>query len=647
MRLKKLITTILACATVVTALCAPVLADTTRAVIDDTKKGTLVIHKLLENDGRSEPGNGISGEGNGRTPMQGIRFTYLKIGDIVTGMKTEDQSIGTYYYAFTSSVFLNAAERAGYTFTPVTVKDGNGTRQVYTSADVQKAMDAINRAGAADTADGKAGADGIREIMKSDTTHVLTTGADGSAKAENLDLGLYLVCETDASGWVKGTDPTQTLQVENLSDPFLVSLPMTNTTAEKEADGNAPATAWQYTVHCYPKNSVVSTEKWIVSQDDKKTLKKTEDWEMGEIIKQVISSEAPAVIGTVQRAEFDDNGVTEALYNRRYKSYRVMDDMSSGMTFAGIEQVLLMNRQANPADADALRGDAGAQVLEKGTDYLLHSTEAGDTIKKSDGTILENAWEIVLTEEGLSKLNALTKDSQAVVFFDAYLNEHAKIGEDQSNWNQTYTAVWHNNQTAEFTTAEPPQIRNYTYELDLVKQGLTKPAEAKFEVKQGDRVIQFVKVSDGVYRFATPADKEGSRVTQLSPAASGQEKADHTYDGRLIMKGFDDKTYTFTETATQKGHDLLKTGFTVTFSADTAENPTGALSAATASFNGTQGSLKLSDGNKGIANITVSNSSSVVLHTGGSGRGRAYAVMAGLIAAAALAAAVTKKRKHV
>ena len=59
------------------------------------------------------------------------------------------------------------------------------------------------------------------------------TDTYGKTKAENLDLGLYLVVETKVPEMVTST-----------CNPFFISLPMTS------GDGNG----WIYDVTVYPKN---------------------------------------------------------------------------------------------------------------------------------------------------------------------------------------------------------------------------------------------------------------------------------------------------------------------------------------------------------------------------------------------------------
>ncbi|WP_293771842.1 SpaH/EbpB family LPXTG-anchored major pilin [uncultured Corynebacterium sp.] len=77
------------------------------------------------------------------------------------------------------------------------------------------------------------------------TTHVQTTGADGKVAFEKLDLGIYLVEETDApAGIVAGA-------------PFIVSVPMVNQASN----------AWNYDVVAYPKNTETKTEKTVKDAD--------------------------------------------------------------------------------------------------------------------------------------------------------------------------------------------------------------------------------------------------------------------------------------------------------------------------------------------------------------------------------------------
>ena len=85
----------------------------------------------------------------------------------------------------------------------------------------------------------------VKDADKSATTFEQTTGADGKVSFENLDLGIYLVEETNApDGIVTGA-------------PFIVSIPMVNEASD----------AWNYNVVAYPKNTETKTEKTVKDAD--------------------------------------------------------------------------------------------------------------------------------------------------------------------------------------------------------------------------------------------------------------------------------------------------------------------------------------------------------------------------------------------
>ncbi|MDE6186404.1 MAG: SpaH/EbpB family LPXTG-anchored major pilin, partial [Lachnospiraceae bacterium] len=69
------------------------------------------------------------------------------------------------------------------------------------------------------------------------TAQTATTDENGAASFGNLDLGIYLVVETNSPA-----------SVYKAADPFLVAVPMT-----------ANGTEWLYDVHVYPKNEVGSS----------------------------------------------------------------------------------------------------------------------------------------------------------------------------------------------------------------------------------------------------------------------------------------------------------------------------------------------------------------------------------------------------
>ena len=85
MNYKKLMCSTIAGMMVMTMLAAPVAAvTTTDYTIDTTKKTSLTLVKIKENDGHVKDGNGLADSTVTNVGMQGIQFGALKIADLVS-----------------------------------------------------------------------------------------------------------------------------------------------------------------------------------------------------------------------------------------------------------------------------------------------------------------------------------------------------------------------------------------------------------------------------------------------------------------------------------------------------------------------------------------------------------------------------------
>lgn len=175
-------------------------AAATDATIDTTLKGSITIHKYEYNgDATLQNGDGTTNSANdlpeGAAALAGAGFTIYKVSDLSYLDAETTPVIGT-YADMTNGKILDA-----YASTKV----GN-------------------------------------EVF---------TGADGIAKFENLDLGLYVVVETTTPDAV--TDPC---------DPFFVSVPMT------KVDGSG----WLYDIHVYPKNGTSYGKVELVKKGENDAL---------------------------------------------------------------------------------------------------------------------------------------------------------------------------------------------------------------------------------------------------------------------------------------------------------------------------------------------------------------------------------------
>ena len=182
-KLKKVIAGMLSAAMVMSTMAVTAFAQTTPATIDESKRGSLTIHKYEYNGetviaGTGEEDNQVPDDAN---PLVGAGFTIYKVVDL-DGM--------TAYYDKDPEDLPNVS----------TYVENGAIKEEY--------------------ADTKVG-------------NQVVTGTDGLAQFTNLDLGFYVVIETQKPDAV--TDPV---------DPFIVSIPMTT------VDGDD----WLYDVHVYPKN---------------------------------------------------------------------------------------------------------------------------------------------------------------------------------------------------------------------------------------------------------------------------------------------------------------------------------------------------------------------------------------------------------
>lgn len=192
MKLKRLFTAILSAALTLSLCAMPAMAEDgsttagttskTATAIDWKKTGSLTIHKY-ETD-TAPTGVHDNGENTtSGTPLNGVTFTLYKVQDD-TWLKSYYQGTGT------SPAMPQVSDYV----------DSNGTPKTGVTLP---------------------------------TGIPVTTAGDGTAVADNLKLGLYLVVETDKPDAVK-----------QAAEPFLVSIPMTS----------VDKTNWLYDVTVNPKN---------------------------------------------------------------------------------------------------------------------------------------------------------------------------------------------------------------------------------------------------------------------------------------------------------------------------------------------------------------------------------------------------------
>lgn len=563
---------VFASALMLASMATPALAvDTTAATIDTSKTGSITVVKIKEQDGNISAGTALVNGSESRERIGGVVFKVGKVADIsnVTNANGGSDTDGAYYVNVNSTL---------KTYT-------HQTKQAYTADELMNAVSEL--------CETESGVEKLRAM----TTQAVTTDSNGQAVFSNLPLGLYVVAETDNSGAYIDTDGNgyhddyNSVKVGTPADPYLVSVPMTNIAT---VNGHEPGTVWQYDITSYPKDTTIYAQKYTKNLDNSEIYSNTEDWEIGKDHEQVIYTDVPVV----KKGE----------YFHPYDKF-VIHDVMNNLAFTKINQIILTPSLVKDPDQDA--DITGTQL-----------TTADYTLAGSEGS---SEFTVTLTASGLAKLNALQQSATLAVYFDSYLTPSAEIGTSANNTNQA-TVTWSTTNTPD-SSITTQIIHNYTYGLDLVKDGLNDATKAVFTVDRvGDFTsrattgrhsgvdtvdsgrMSFIKESDGVYRVARKG--EAGAVTEISPASNKH----------LIIKGFDDNNaYCFTEIATEEGKNLMADSFTIRYTSGSDE--TGAIQTVTVNNGSTydaNSAVRLSHSN-GIASLTVKNAPTVTLRTGGAG----------------------------
>ena len=248
-------------------------------IIDYSKTGSLTIHKYditsAEAAGSYVEGRRIA---NGEKDtiledtmkdyaIEGVQFTYLRVGDIETYSDTKNgnTNVEVVYEIPTAlakilelNPHVGTGKKDAYDMTGKGVAKKCNKEGVlhYTSTQLSDALKAIldadNLAAKSaleeylysygtqdDTVDGNTNVDGSTGVG---AVNLPKTDKNGYTHAENLELGLYLVVETEVPE-----------QVTTTVNPWFVSLPFTNMTGS-QADTKAGGDYWLYNMDCYPKN---------------------------------------------------------------------------------------------------------------------------------------------------------------------------------------------------------------------------------------------------------------------------------------------------------------------------------------------------------------------------------------------------------
>ena len=556
-------------------LCFPVAvsaAELEDAPIDESRTGSLTIYKYdltnAEKDGvwdSSYVSTGVFDQtgvndvlggsgaalGNGETgygyAIKGVEFSYLKVADIVTFSESEndsrDDSHVEVLYAIDKTKgadFLKALNLADGAQRYINADALDETKYFYQS-DVL--IDALAAALESNSTVVKNALEAY--ISANGGAAMPLTDAYGKTKAENLNLGLYLVVETKVPEMVVST-----------TDPFLVSVPMTSVNGTNATDGG---TRWIYDITLYPKNltGIPSLEK---------TLRENKN-DTGKNQGSASSITAGyAHTGTASAGDTVDYQIISTLPSITSEStylscYTFVDTLSKGLTYNKGDVVLEFFTDAACTDSVAKWTEADGKFA-----VTYNTTEAGESVMTIEMTTagLSEINTSKAVYSGTSMVNSGYSDCTLRITYAAKMDSsNDLVFGDKGNDNKVVLTWKRSSQNYYDTLVDDCHV--FSYGIDLTKlfsDGQGDFSKVEFLI-QNKTDSYFVKAelnkNDGVY-YVVDHVTDKAEATHFVPVKTADAQ------GRIIVKGLEDDTYTLTEVRTDSGYVMLKQGIDVVIS---------------------------------------------------------------------------------
>lgn len=342
-----------------TVAVSPVTAAADSIIDGQTVSGTITINKKAENE---------------QTPLQGAEFAIYKVMSLTPG-----ETAGEYAEYEPTADF--ADELRGVSADAL----GNYSAQALEGL-IGNLVTASETAEAVDTK---------------------TTNASGQAVFSNLELGYYLVVETEApADYVKGS-------------PFLIAVPSTN-----NYDGEGDGTSWVYSVTAEPKNAKISIDKTLA--DPEKGAEQDGTVAVGDFVKYEVTTVIPNY-----PAEYFENDVT----------FTITDVMSDGLE--------IQDDAAHPVKVTV----DGSPVEEGAGTYSL--TAADQTGAAADLTV---SFAKTYIQNNANK--------EVVITYYAEVTQEAVTG---TSGNSNEVTLTYNNGPDSETTAAPPEVHVYSFNIQIEK----------------------------------------------------------------------------------------------------------------------------------------------------------------------------------
>ena len=539
-------------------------AELEDAPIDESRTGSLTIYKYdltnAEKDGvwdSSYVSTGVFDQtgvndvlggsdaalGNGETgygyAIKGVEFSYVQVADIVQFSEFENDSRTD---SHVEMLYAIGKTKGADFLKALNLTDG---AQRYTNADT---LDSTKYYYQSDVL-----IDALAAALESNSTVVKNaleayipanggaamplTDSYGKTKAENLPLGLYLVAETKVPEMVVST-----------TDPFLVSVPMTSVNGTNANDGG---TRWIYDITLYPKNltGIPSLEKTL--REAKADTGKTD---------------AYAHTGTASAGDTIDYQIITTLPSITSEStylscYTFVDTLSKGLAYNKGDVVLEFFTDATCIDSVAKWTEADGKFT-----VAYNTIDAGESVMTIEITAagLSEINTSKAVYSGASMVNSGYSDCTLRITYAAKMDSSKElVFGDKGNDNKVVLTWKRSSQNYYDTLVDDCHV--FSYGIDLTKlfsdgQGDFSKVEFLIQNKTDNYFVKAeLNKNDGVY-YVVDHVTDKADATHFVPVKTADAQ------GRIIVKGLEDDTYTLTEVRTDSGYVMLKQGIDVVIS---------------------------------------------------------------------------------
>lgn len=589
---------------------------------DTAAKGSLTIYKVdltnAEKDGAwdsSYVSTGVYDQNVNDTlnsyALKDVEFTYLRVADVVqlTGSAADgaDSDHVETLYSISKTAGADLLNAFGLENGANRYEKADGSDQLDDSKYYYQSDVLISALSTALKANATTVKNALEAYVTESGTAMPLTDTYGKTKAENLELGLYLVVETRVPEMVTST-----------CNPFFICLPMTSSGG-----------SWIYDVTVYPKNLTgnPTLDKTLREcKDDTGKHKGTND-----------ITDGYAHTGTASDGDSVDYQIISTLPSITSAStyltcYTFADTLSRGITYNKHDVVLEFFTDAACTDPVARWAETDGKFTV--TYSTTDTGESGMTIEMTaDGLKEMNTSKAVYSDA--SMVNSGYSDCTLRITYAATVNSSADVVYGDNGNPNKVVLTWKRTSQNSYDTLKD-DARVFTYGLELTKlfsDGKGDFSKVQF-IMQNKTDGYYVKAkldeATGVY-YVTDHVADKKDATRFVPIAKDGK-------GKILVKGLEDDEYTVTEIKTADGYTLLKKGIAVVISRkDTS---------ASATVDGKQAAMLADNGSaNALVPLSVVNTSGFDLPATGD-RGVWMYGLAGILLMTASAACIIIARKR-